>query len=264
MLGLTFGTPGAAAAVARNIRTVHEQVRGHLSAPAGVFPAGTPYSAGDPALLRWVQNTLTDSHLLTYALFVGSLTPEEGDRYCAEVARIGPCLGIPEGSLPTQVADLRQELEAMVTSGQVVVTDTARMLARELLYPPTLGAAGPLMGLMRLVTLGLLPPPIRDAYRFSWDARHERALRLTARCLRGLLPFVPCRFRYWATARAALREALQSPVLQPQPSSPEEGETFERGEDHGLQGADPHAQRLARSDPGSRGVCHAIRRPYRR
>jgi uncharacterized protein (DUF2236 family) len=214
MLGLTFGTPGEAAAVAQTIRSVHEQVHGRLPAPAGVFPTGTPYSAEDPALLRWVQNTLTDSHLLTYALFVGPLTPEEEDRYCAEVARMGPCLGIPEGSLPAHAAGLRQDMEAMLTRGQIVVSDTARMLARELLYPPTLGVAGPLAALMRLVTLGLLPPPIRAAYGFSWNARQERALRLSARSLRGLLPFVPSRLRYWGIARAALREARQSPLLR--------------------------------------------------
>lgn len=208
MLGLTFGTPGEAAAIAQTIRSVHERVRGHLPAPAGVFPTGTPYSAEDPALLCWVQNTLTDSHLLAYPLFIGPLTPEESDRYCAEVARVGPCLGIPEGALPMDVAELRRYMNAMVTSGQIVITDTARTLAQDLLYPPTLGVTGPLAGFMRLATRGLLPPPIRDAYGFSWDARHERALRLSARCLRGLLPFVPSRLRYWASARAALRKAL--------------------------------------------------------
>ncbi len=134
---------------------------------------------------------------------------------------MGPGLGIPEGSLPMEVAGLRQAMEAMVTSGQIVVTDTARRLAQDLLYPPTLGVAGPLLGLLRLVTLGLLPPPIRAAYGYSWDARHERALRLSARCLRGLLPFVPSRLRYWASARAAIREARHCPMHPGQASSSE-------------------------------------------
>jgi uncharacterized protein (DUF2236 family) len=69
-------------------------------APHGTFPEGQRYTAHDPALLTWVHATLVDSFLLTYELFVGPLTVEERDRYCAESTAIEPLLGIPAGTLP--------------------------------------------------------------------------------------------------------------------------------------------------------------------
>ncbi|HWE63047.1 MAG TPA: oxygenase MpaB family protein, partial [Chloroflexota bacterium] len=58
---------------------------------------------------------------------------------------------------------------------------------------------------VRLVAIGLLPPPIRDAYGFRWDARREFALRLFAWLIRRLLPFMPAAVRYWPAARPQRR-----------------------------------------------------------
>ncbi len=97
---LTFGGAEAVAQAAQGINSIHERVHGHLREPAGPFPAGTPYSARDPALLRWVHATLLDSHLLTYTQFVAPLTLEERDRYCQESACSERLFGIPDGYLP--------------------------------------------------------------------------------------------------------------------------------------------------------------------
>ena len=66
MLRLTFGTPEEVARTAGSINAMHDRVHGRLGASAGVFPMGTPYSARDPSLLRWVHGTLVESHLLAY------------------------------------------------------------------------------------------------------------------------------------------------------------------------------------------------------
>jgi uncharacterized protein (DUF2236 family) len=85
------------------------------------------------------------------------------------------------------------------------VSETARRLAREVLHPPLGWLAWPVTSTMRLITIGLLPPPVRDAYGFGWSARRERFLRLTAPTVRGLLPFVPRVLREWPVARRAMR-----------------------------------------------------------
>jgi uncharacterized protein (DUF2236 family) len=203
MLALTFGAPAEVERVARGINRIHDRVHGELPAAAGVFPPGTPYTAHDPRLLSWVQATLLDSFLLTYELFVAPLTPDERDRYCAESSVVEPLLGIPPGWLPRSAAELRAFLEAGLAGGEIAVTDTARRLSREIVSPPAVLVARPLFALARLPTIGLLPPAIRRAYGFDWDARRERALRALAGSSRRLLPLLPSLLRHWPEARRA-------------------------------------------------------------
>jgi uncharacterized protein (DUF2236 family) len=201
MLALTFGTPVQAARAAGRINAIHDRVHGSLHEPTPVFPQGFPYSAHDPALLRWVHATMLYMLPRTYELYVGPLTPEEKDRYCAEASTIAPLLGIPTGYLPTSTSALRSYMDEMLAGGTIAVTAPARVLARELVYPPFPRAARPLLWLIQLATIGLLPPAIRKAYGFGWSPWQEAALHLSARLVRGVLPLVPPAFRYWPVAR---------------------------------------------------------------
>ena len=205
MLQLTFGTAEEIEQVAQRINAIHDRVHGRLGEPAGAFPRGTPYSAHDPSLLCWVHCTLVESHLLAYELYVGPLTVIERDRYCEESAQLGRLLGIPHGGLPNSVEDLRAYMDEMYSSRKIVVTDMARALARDIVYPPTLGIGRPVFRLMRLSTLGLLPSQIREAYGFPWTPQDERALQRLAGALRILLPYMPLRLRQWRCARVASR-----------------------------------------------------------
>ena len=60
MLGLCFKTEREALAVVARINAIHDRVNGRLTEAAGIFPAGTPYSAHDPSLLAWVHATMLD------------------------------------------------------------------------------------------------------------------------------------------------------------------------------------------------------------
>jgi uncharacterized protein (DUF2236 family) len=198
MLALTFGTPEDVGRISRAINAAHRGVRGKLRERAGVFPAGTEYSARDPALLRWVHATLLDSFLRTYEFYIGSLAPEEKDRYCAETSGgVESLLGIPAGYLPRSVTELQTYMDKMLASAEITVTETARNLAREIVSPAVLWPGQPLVWLMQLPTIGLLPPAIRQAYGFPWDSRHEAALHLSAELVRGLLPMAPSFLRHW-------------------------------------------------------------------
>lgn len=207
MLALTFGSPEGAAGAAARINAIHDRVHGRLDHAAGGRPPGAAYSAHDPALLAWVHATLLDSFLGAYRLFVGPLSPAEADRYCLEASGIEDRLGIPVGRLPRTEPALRAYLDAMLTSGALEVTDTARGLTREVLAPPVPVPLRPLLRLAALPAVGLLPPVIREGYRLPWDARHARALALMAGASRRLLPLVPPALRYWAPARRAMRRS---------------------------------------------------------
>jgi uncharacterized protein (DUF2236 family) len=205
MLALTFGPAEDAGVAAARINAIHDRVHGRLDHAAGGEPAGAPYSAHDPALLAWVHATLLDSFLGAYRLFVGPLDTVAADRYCLESSGIEARLGIPAGRLPRTESALRAYLEAMLASGVLEVTDTARALAREVLAPPAPRILRPALWLAALPAVGLLPPSIRVGYGLPWDARRARALALVAGATRVSLPLVPPPLRYWGAARRAMR-----------------------------------------------------------
>lgn len=202
MLDLTFGTEEAARATIRRINAIHTQVHGRLKQDVGVFPAGTAYSATDPELLLWVHATLIDSMLLAYESFVGPLTPDERDRYCAEAAETGEALGIPRDKMPISDAQLRAYLDRMYASGHIAVGPDARTLAAALFSPP-LGPAVALGRVTRLLTKGLLPASIREGYGFAWDSRRERTCRALVTLTRRVRRLLPAMLREWPSARAA-------------------------------------------------------------
>jgi len=213
MVTLTFGGEEGAASTARAINAVHDRVQGTLTEAEGPFPAGTRYTAHDPALLSWVHATCLHAFMRTYELYVASLTAEEKDRYCAESRAAAPLLGIPEGCLPRSQAQLDAYLARMLASGEIVVTATARRLAREMLAPPGLRHLWPVSWLLQVIAVSLLPASIREAYGFRWTARHRGALVALAWLVRRVRPLVPPPLRLWPAARAARRRAGQARAL---------------------------------------------------
>ena len=203
MLALTFGSDDEARRAAARINAIHDRVHGQNAARHGAHPAGARYSAHDPRLLAWVHATLLDSFLLTFQLFVADLAEGECDRYCAESSRIELLLGIPTGRLPRSHEALQRYLASMLATDEISVTDTARALAHAVLYPTLPWPARPLTALSRLLTIGLLPHAIRDAYHLTWNPRRERAFRLIAATSRRSLPLVPALLRHWPAARRA-------------------------------------------------------------
>jgi uncharacterized protein (DUF2236 family) len=208
MLQLCFGTEAQARATLARINAIHDRVNGHLTGAAGVFPTGTRYSAHDSALLAWVHATLLDMNLRVYERYVGPLSASEKDRYCAEASAIETPFGIPAGRLPRSFGELNRFMDAMMASGEITVTDDARLLAHDILYPPVPRLAAPALSLVRLQTVGLLPARIRAGYGFSWSQRKEAMMATSARLVRAALRLTPPVVRYWPAARRAARRAI--------------------------------------------------------
>ena len=168
----------------------------------------------DPELLAWVHATLLDSILIAYETFVGPLTAEEKSEYCAEASVMTTRLGVPAGRLPMTATALDAEMRAMYASGDLCIGPAARELSAALLAPP-IGPASPVFGLVRVLTTGLLPPEIRQAYGFDWTSARDRQWRRLARVVRGLRE---------CTALDLLRVAGRAvrgvtPVTEPGPSA---------------------------------------------
>jgi uncharacterized protein (DUF2236 family) len=150
-----------------------------------------------------VHATLLDSLPFAYELFVGPLTREEKDQYCAEAAVAGSMLGIPERFLPTRFDELEHYMQQMLVSGKLAVIPRARELARVLLAPPLGPASAPLFRLVRLMTIGQLPATIRAGYGFEWDGRREWLFWRTAGLVRHARACMPPLLREWPSARRA-------------------------------------------------------------
>jgi uncharacterized protein (DUF2236 family) len=111
-----------------------------------------------------------------------------------------PLLGMPAGWLPRDWAQLETYMGEKLASGTIVVTDVSRALAQALLYPPHWYLAWPVFRPVQLLTIGLLPPSIRQAYGFKWNQADERALTRWTALLRFALRLLPPLARHWPIA----------------------------------------------------------------
>lgn len=197
MLALTFADDAGREAAFEGIRAIHRRVHGTLREDAGRWKTGTPYSAEDPDLVLWVHATLLDSVPLAYNLFVAPLTAAEQDAYCAEAAPVAIALGARPDDVPRSWAAARAYLEREYASGTIAVSAQARGVAREVLSPALAPLIAPAAWTNRVLTLGLLPPPIREQYGFAWRPRDQRLLDRLVPAIRRLRRATPARLAQW-------------------------------------------------------------------
>ena len=127
----TFGSAELAERESARVRGMHRRVR-------GTDERGRPYSASEPALLRWVHLAFTDAFLAAQVA-VGRDMSRFGrrwpDAYVAEWARSAQALGA--GDLPRTEAELAEALAACAPELASVPDDLRAFLSA----PPGLGAA---------------------------------------------------------------------------------------------------------------------------
>jgi uncharacterized protein (DUF2236 family) len=168
MSTIGFGAKADADRVTRGVRAMHRRVNGRLAAPAGPYPAGTPYRADDPELLLWVLFTLVDSGLVVYRNYVGSLSRAEEAAYWDDYKVVGRLFGLRKADMPRTLADLDDYRRAMLAGDRLHVTQWARERARQIvLEPPVPVYLQPLVETVNFVTIALLPDRIRDEYGFA-------------------------------------------------------------------------------------------------
>lgn len=205
MLRIVHGDRATAEAAAQALDAVHARVRGTLGDGTETFPAGTPYHAHDPSLLLWVHATLVDSALVTYECFVRPLAPDERERFHAESRIVARLLGVPEDRLPRSYASFAHYLGETLSGRTLHPTPTARRLADAVLHPPLPFLPRVAGDVGAVVTLGLLPPVLRERYGLPWDRTRERGFALARGVVRTVLPLVPDVIRAMPQARQAER-----------------------------------------------------------
>lgn len=201
MLDLAFGDEQTSGRAIDGIRAIHTRVNGTLTESVGRFPAGTPYSAEDPALVLWVHATLVETMVITFEWMVGPLTTEQRDRYCSEAAWVAVALGAHDGDIPRTWRSMREYVDHVVDGDTLAVGPHAAALGRALMWSP-LGVMLPGSGcLNRLVTAALLPPRLQHGYELPWSPRREWLARRVVRIIRGLRHITPDGIALWASAR---------------------------------------------------------------
>jgi uncharacterized protein (DUF2236 family) len=212
--GFTFADMPGVERILAHTHDLHTRVRGRT-------PDGQPYSALDPHLLLWVYATLIDSSLLAYDTFVAPLSPAEREAYYAELAEAGRLWGIPHDRFPSSLVGLRDWMSELVASGEVRVSPQGRHVGRFILNPRVWWMPPPVAAVLELVTVGLLPAPLRAGFGYPWSPRHESALQGLAALSRGLVPRLPHLVRDLPVARAAYRRASRSMAACPTMTRPD-------------------------------------------
>lgn len=171
---VVVGTPEDAAVAASFVTHAHRPVTG----------------ADDPDRQLWVAATLVDSALRTHGLLGSPVDDERAEDVLRAYAPIATALRVPAERWPDSMAAFERYWAS--TLAQLRVTDDARGVVRDLLHPrhaPVWVRA--VMPVVRVVTVGMLPAPVRTQYGFPWGPREVRRFRRTVsglRLLRAVLP----------------------------------------------------------------------------
>ncbi|HEY7127527.1 MAG TPA: oxygenase MpaB family protein [Ktedonobacterales bacterium] len=200
---LAFGTRSEARKAAQTINQRHKPVEGTLHAAAGDFAAGAPYHARDPDLLLWVHATLIESILHVYQLLVAPLAPAEQERYYQESFASVRLLGLPPAHLPQNFAAFTDYMQMMLASNNLAVTPEAKTLANLVIRPRAPLPTRPLFEATANITIGLLPPRLREMYGYHWNAGQQFLFDAWVRSTRRMLPLLPGWLREFPRARAA-------------------------------------------------------------
>lgn len=174
---IVFGTREEAARVAAGVRRVHDHV------------TGEGYQANDPELLMWVHATLVDSSLVAHRHFMGRLDAAVEAEFYEQSKVIAALYGCPVDRQPVDLATFRAYRRHMVRT--LTVSDTARRLADDVLHarlPLPLGLGMPVV---RHVTIGLLPRPIRRQYGLRFGARQRAAFVAASKASSAVVPKLP-------------------------------------------------------------------------
>jgi uncharacterized protein (DUF2236 family) len=189
-----YGGQAGATAEAARLRRLHATIR-------GVDDRGRRYHALDPDAYLWVLATLIRGGVDGHRWFGAGFPPGRIDEYYDQMRDVGRILGLRERHLPPDWASFCAYHDEVVASrledNQAVrdVVDSVRSPARPARWLP-----GPVWrpvarvtgGLAYLVTVGTLPPVLRDRLGLTWDARQERRLRRFRRVVRaGMALVVP-------------------------------------------------------------------------
>jgi uncharacterized protein (DUF2236 family) len=179
-----FGTRAEADRVLAAVDGMHDRVVGALPEDAGPhYPAGTPYSAFDPALMLWTVAVIADSAEWFYDRLVRPLREEEREALWQDYIRFAELFKMPRSSAPSTYREFREWYERQLAGPDLHLTEEARYMGYASAFQIPMPSSRQLgKRLHDLVMLGSLPPRVRDLYGLRYTRRQSVACAAMLAC----------------------------------------------------------------------------------
>ncbi|MEA2449538.1 MAG: hypothetical protein QOG63_1470 [Thermoleophilaceae bacterium] len=202
------GRDETAAEAGERLRALHKRIK-------GVDADGHHWHALDPAAFHWVHATLLQSMVEMRARFGQPLTTLERELFYEEMCEVGKLYGLRERDMPpdwTAFEDYFADMVARELRDSQLLRDVLGTIFRPA-KPPLLPLpeglwnvlSAPGSQLVRLTTIGSLPPVLRRRLNLPWSRERELALRAQQEAIRRIFPRLPDRLRLMPPALAARR-----------------------------------------------------------
>jgi uncharacterized protein (DUF2236 family) len=204
---ILYGTRDEALRAALRTRTVHGTVKGKLPEATGEFAAQSHYHANRGDLLFWVYATLIDSAIHVHEVLGEPLSESEKVGYYEESKTFVALFGAPMASIPETYADFRAAFDGMVEQ-KLAVSPAGRALCTALFNHTFLARAS--APLNQLLTAGMLPPRIREAYGLPWNPARELLFKAAVRTVRLGRFATPMPLRYTPYYHLAMRRVRKA------------------------------------------------------
>jgi len=179
---VTLGTPEERKQIVRMVNKAHVPVKSDT------------YNAFDPELQLWVAATLYRNGAQMYTRIFGDLDDADLEHLYRQSAVYGTALQVKEEMWPATRAEFDEYWDDMIATFEI--DEKVRAFARNLLT----GGEAPLpvralMPLQRFMTIGLLPPRMRDEFALPWSPRDQRRFDLFWKVFPPVYRSVPKRVR---------------------------------------------------------------------
>ncbi|KAH0593572.1 hypothetical protein MHUMG1_08710 [Metarhizium humberi] len=173
-----YGTPDDKRAIFSVIHSYHRHVK------------GDGYDANDPELHRWTAATLFVALVTVQDALLGGFTHDQMETLYREAAVYGTSLRMPPDMWPPTLDDFWAYWHRNIET--LEVTDMARKLCRDLLYPVDLPLhMRALLPLARVVTVNLLPGRLAREYDLVPSTLSWLQFQAVARTMRLAWPLLP-------------------------------------------------------------------------
>jgi uncharacterized protein (DUF2236 family) len=169
-----LGTREEADKALRSVHRLHARVAGRLADDAGKYPAGTRYSALDPALMLWTLAVIADSAREIYEVMVRPLSAEEREGLWLDYVRFGELFGLPHDAMPASYREFNAWMEERFESPELQATPHALAMAPLVAFDhPIPVVMRPGLHVNNLIVKGTLPERVREIFGIHWSAANE-------------------------------------------------------------------------------------------
>lgn len=193
---IVFGTCQEATQALLKIYGRHTAVKG-ITIKLDNRNNGDAYEANDPHLQLWVYATLIDSMIYAHDQYLTPFSQKEREDFYQESLLFAQLMGIPRAILPATLNEFKVWLKDIMASDEIVVSSTAKEIARSLFRLPILI----FWPINYMLAAGSLPPKLREAYGIKWNSAMKLLYAVGEKAVRLFVRMMPKRIRwmppYW-------------------------------------------------------------------